>query len=95
MTRTEILDAVVDFMRVLRDTPYGDALADLLALRWPDAPPLPLDGVGAPFDRVKPLLETLLIGWDHVARQNTPAVQHYREAARAIRLVMATVEAGR
>ncbi len=92
MTRAEICTAPGRFLKVMADTPQGDAVADLLALAWPDNPPAPLMGFGDSFDRIKPALDALLKGWDHIGRFNEPIGATYREAARAVRFLMRQIE---
>ncbi len=87
MTRDQVMDALGGWLTLMQDHPMGDALADLLALAYPDSPPAPLMGWGDPIERLTPIIETILRSWDHVARQNGSVGVQYREAARALRFV--------
>lgn len=93
MTRSEALQDLGGFVKILRDTREGDAVADLLNHAWPEAPPFPLYGWGDPFDLLRPRLDAILRGWDLVARQNGSAALAYRDGAHALRWVIAQVEA--
>ena len=95
MTRREIYAALVGLVQKNRDTPIGDALADLLNLAWADQPPFPLDGFGDNLDQLRPRLAAILTGWDLVARQNGVAAVGYRDAASAVRCMIAGIEAAK
>lgn len=87
IARVEILAAMAANFIPHLDTPEADAIADLLALYWPDDPPYPTRGLGEQLDELRPRLEVMIAGWDHVARKNS-APPAFREGARAIRFVM-------
>lgn len=94
MTRREIHAALVGLVQQNRDTPIGDALADLMNLAWADEPPFPLDGFGDTLDQLRPRLDAILSGWDLIAGQNASPIR-YREAASAVRCLIAGIEAAK
>lgn len=92
MTRDDICNALASYLKVMVDTPWGDAVADLLALAWPDSPPAPLMGFGDPLAAILPTITAILSGRDYLARKNDPVAATFREEARAIRAALAIVE---
>lgn len=92
MKREEIIDGLRGHLKVLQDTPQGDAIADLTRLAWPSSPPFPLMGFDDPLDAIRPRIVSILKGWDYVGRQNHPGAVSFREGARALRAVLSEVE---
>jgi hypothetical protein len=92
----EILDALTGHLQLLADTPSGDALVDLLALALPGErlPPRSGLGWGDDWPTIRPTVESILVGWDMVSRQNQAAAQPWREGARAVRACIRIIEEG-
>lgn len=92
MTRAEVL-AILDLrVRSLRGTREGDAMADLLALAYPDAPPFPLQGFGDDLAVIRPIVDDVVEGWQQVGRLNVHGAEAFRDAARATAFVLGRAE---
>lgn len=88
MTRDKARQALWLELCIYRGMPQGDALADLFALAYPDAPIDERVGFGDSLDTIRPQLESILIALDYLARSNLPFCVRNREAAQAIRHMM-------
>lgn len=93
MTKQEILAALTPYCRLMRETPYGHAVADLLELAWPDDPPLADMGYGDALHLIRPRLDAIVAGDEAIARQNQPGpADQARARAGAIRFLIQQIE---
>lgn len=84
LTEHQVLEVLGGWLRVMDGLPGADAIADLVTLAYPDAV-MPGMGWGDPLGMIEPKIQTVLTGWDLIARQNTPAAVAYRDGAAAVR----------
>lgn len=93
MRRAEVLTALHGHLKVLRDTPQGDAIVDLLEAAYGTVVIVPVMGKGEPFAVIRPMVEEVLAGWEYMGRRNEPVCASYREGARALRFLIAQAKA--
>lgn len=84
LTAHQVLEILGGWLRVMDGLPGADAVADLVRLAYPETM-MPGLGWGDPLWMVEPKVQTVLAGWDLIARQNTPAAVAYRDGAAALR----------
>lgn len=92
MTRDDVMSALSLQLRIWRGTREGDALADLLALAYPDLRLIGDMGRGEPLMTIRPTLEPIIAGWTYVGRLNVPGAEVYRDAAVAASFVLGRAE---
>lgn len=92
MTRDDVMDALSLQLCAWRGAREGDALADLLALAYPDLRLIGDMGRGEPLMTIRPRIEAIIAGWTEVSRLNTPGAKVYRDAVAAASYVLGRAE---
>jgi hypothetical protein len=94
MTRERCLDILGGWLKIMDGLPGCDALADLVALAYPDHVLKPGQGFGDPLLTIRRQIDAMLVGIDYVATRNNPCLQteQYRDLGVAIRQCLEIAE---
>lgn len=92
LTRSQVLERLAPHVLLLRETQTGDALANILNLAYPDAPPFPYYGFGDELIVIRRQVQSILDGWNRVGRLNVEGATPYREAALALAFALGRAE---
>lgn len=92
MTRDDVLAVLSRPLLVLHGTREGHALADLLALAYPDLRLISDMGRGEPLITIRLTIEAIIAGWTEVSRLTIPDAKAYRDASVAASFVLGRAE---